>query len=207
MLVSRNRTTLAGFDNVGKAAENWADDHDWLVGALHWVEILTAGRRLLVLILLVAAWLLWRRQPRAALYAFVVMLSAMVASTALKMLFARARPEWQATAVHPLSTDSFPSGHVTSMSAFAGAAASLTWLFVRRGTLRRMVLVLVVAMWAVVCLDRVLLGRHYPSDVIGGTLLGVGMAVLWLAIVDPKPRGSLQRAAPRTTTRGTPQRQ
>lgn len=191
LLVSRDRNPLASFDSLGKRATHWAEDHHSIVEVLHWVEVLTAGRRLLVLTLLLAAWLLWRRRPRAGLYAVAVMLSAMLASTALKVVFARARPEWQASLMNPLNTDSFPSGHVTSMSAFAGVVVVVTWTISRRGMVRRTVLVLAVAMWAVVCLDRVLLGRHYPSDLIGGTLLGVGLAVLWLAILDPSPRGSL----------------
>ena len=40
----------------------------------------------------------------------------------------------------------------------------------------------------VVCLDRVLLGRHYPSDVVGGVLLGMGMVALGLAVYSPLPR-------------------
>ena len=39
-----------------------------------------------------------------------------------------------------------------------------------------------------VCLDRVLLGRHYPSDVVGGVLLGAGMVLLGLAVYSPLPR-------------------
>ena len=188
LLVSRNPSPLAGFDNLGKEATVWADGHQWVVDVLHWVEVLTVGRRLLLLMLLVAAWLLWRRQPRAGLYAVAVMVSAVLASTALKLVFARARPAWQATMLDPLSTDSFPSGHVTTTTAFAGAIAALAWVFLRRGIVRRMVLVLVAAMWAGVCLDRVFLGRHFPTDVIGGTLLGVGIAALWLVILDPSPR-------------------
>ena len=43
-------------------------------------------------------------------------------------------------------------------------------------------------MVVVVCLDRVLLGRHFPSDVVGGFLLGMGMVALGLAVYSPLPR-------------------
>ena len=44
-------------------------------------------------------------------------------------------------------------------------------LFVRRANLRRLGITLAVAWWLVVCFDRMLLGRHFPTDVIGGSLL------------------------------------
>ena len=33
-------------------------------------------------------------------------------------------------------------------------------------------------MWVAVCLDRVLLGRHYPTDVVAGSFLGVAVLLL-----------------------------
>ncbi len=44
--------------------------------------------------------------------------------------------------------------------------------------------------------DRVLLGRHYPTDVIGGALLGLGMVLFWLAIFSPLPRSHAARSEP-----------
>ena len=42
-----------------------------------------------------------------------------------------------------------------------------------------------VGVWVAVCLDRVLLGRHYPSDVVAGSVLGVSMVLLGIAVFDP----------------------
>ena len=49
----------------------------------------------------------------------------------------------------------------------------------------------------VVCLDRVLLGRHYPSDVVGGELLGAGVVLLGLVAARPASRAATpQKAEP-----------
>jgi membrane-associated phospholipid phosphatase len=42
----------------------------------------------------------------------------------------------------------------------------------------------------VVGYDRILLGVHYPSDVVGGLLLGATTTLLGLAVFDPLPRGT-----------------
>jgi len=68
------------------------------------------------------------------------------------------------------SIPSYPSGHLVVTVALAAAAA-------------RLFPVLRVPLWmyvAVVAYSRILFGSHFPSDVIGGTLLGAGSAyVVW----------------------------
>jgi YegS/Rv2252/BmrU family lipid kinase len=44
--------------------------------------------------------------------------------------------------------------------------------------------------------DRLLLGRHFPTDVIGGTALAVGLALFWMAVYTPLPRSHAARAEP-----------
>ena len=48
----------------------------------------------------------------------------------------------------------------------------------------------------VVSLDRILLGRHYPTDTIGGTLIGAACAIAWLAIYSPLPRSHAEKIEP-----------
>ena len=72
----------------------------------------------------------------------------------------------------------FPSGHAVIVS--AGAAGALM-LF--RGTPRRdVVSAILVIEAALVCISRVYVGGHYPLDVIGGILLGVGVSLIFVGI-------------------------
>ncbi|WP_432477780.1 diacylglycerol kinase family protein [Nocardioides sp. GXQ0305] len=195
LLVARDRAPLSGLDDLGRAAEDWADEHDVLVMVLGWFEVATATIGMTVLTVVVVALLLWRRHTRAALYVAAVMSATALVTTLVKLALTRSRPEWQSS-VDLLTTHSFPSGHASSVAAFAGVLVVLTRIFVRRSSMRRTVTALLVVAWLVVCLDRVLLGRHFPTDVLAGSLLGVGMVLLGLVLVDPVPRGHAEKAEP-----------
>ena len=71
---------------------------------------------------------------------------------------------------------SYPSGHATIVSAGAAIALSLF-----RDSKRKLAISLALtAEAALVCISRVYVGGHYPLDVVGGILLGVGMAFLFV---------------------------
>ncbi|VVC05434.1 Undecaprenyl-diphosphatase [uncultured archaeon] len=71
---------------------------------------------------------------------------------------------------------SYPSGHATIVS--AGAAIALA-LF--RDSKRKLAISLALAIEAaLVCISRVYVGGHYPLDVVGGILLGVGISFLFV---------------------------
>ena len=195
VLVTQERAPLGVLDDLGRDAEDWADDHGWLIETLRWVELLTASVGKTIVTIGVVVVLLVRKQGRAALFTGAVMLVTALATTGLKIWLARGRPEWQ-DQVDFLTTKSFPSGHASSITAFCGVLGVLTWLFVRRSSMRHAVAGVLVVLWAVVCLDRVLLGRHYPTDVVAGTLLGLAVLTLGLVLIDPEPRGHADKAEP-----------
>jgi undecaprenyl-diphosphatase len=118
----------------------------------------------------------WRRHGLAtrALWAAVTILVAWNLGLAVKFLVQRARPVLD-DALTGAPGYSFPSGHATNAAATGLVVVLLVWpLLGRRGRV-----VAPVAIGAVVLLtgvDRVMLGAHYPSDVVGGIALGVAMA-------------------------------
>jgi YegS/Rv2252/BmrU family lipid kinase len=120
-----------------------------------------------------------------------VMVATIVSYTLIKLAVGRTRPEWQVKDAL-LSSKSFPSGHAASVTALGGVLIVLVVMLVRRGNIRRLLYAVIGLVVVVVCLDRVLLGRHFPSDVVGGVLLGMGMVALGLAVYSPLPRSHAQ---------------
>ena len=68
----------------------------------------------------------------------------------------------------------FPSGHALIVSANAAVALAL-FRFTRK---QRIISMLLAFEATIVCVSRIYVGAHYPLDVIGGVLLGVGIAFI-----------------------------
>ena len=196
LMVTQDRSPLDGFDRWGRQAEDWADNNAGLVAALRVVEVTFATVGMIIWTTAIALAVVSRRRYRAAAFAVVVMITASLATTGVKLWLGRGRPEWQ-DSVHLLTSKSFPSGHASSSAALAGILILLAWSFTRRAWLRWSVTFVAVVIWVVVCLDRVLLGRHYPTDVVAGTFLGVAVLLLGIAVFDPA------RVRSKPPTRGT----
>ncbi len=137
--------------------------------------------------------LLLRHRVRDAAYLLLVRVAALAVETGLKNALARPRPD-----VHPLTTAagfSFPSGHTAGTTALC--ASLLVVLFPvlhRRG--RAVAVVATVALSLAVAASRVLLGVHFPSDVIGGLLAGSLVALTAAALVLPPLRSEAARHPP-----------
>jgi YegS/Rv2252/BmrU family lipid kinase len=179
------------FDDRGSPAADWAVDSDWLIDPLLVVEALFNTLGMAVMTLVVAGSLWLRGHRRATAYTVGVMVVTTLTYTLVKALVGRVRPEWQLDEAL-LSSKSFPSGHAASVTAFGGILIVLVAMLVRRGNMRRLLYLLISVMVVAVSMDRVLLGRHFPSDVVGGFLLGMGIVVLGLAVYSPLPRSHAQ---------------
>ncbi|GAA5112985.1 phosphatase PAP2 family protein [Alloalcanivorax gelatiniphagus] len=97
-----------------------------------------------------------------------------IVAPASKHLLDRPRPEW-ADPITVLASTSYPSGHATAAATSAVAIA----LVVRRRAVTAAMAVLAVSVAA----SRVLLGAHYPSDVVAGALLGTLLAMSTYALL------------------------
>jgi YegS/Rv2252/BmrU family lipid kinase len=194
-LVHLQRAPLNGLDDLGRTSEHWARGSARLVSVLRGIETAFATIGMTIWTTLLAVPLLVRKHRRAAIFTVVVMISASLLTTAVKLQYGRARPTWQ-DPIGRLLSKSFPSGHASSSAALAGVLIVLATMFIRKSSLRRAVYAAAVLMALLVGLDRVLLGRHYPTDVIAGWLLGAFVVLLWLSIYSPLPRSHAESAEP-----------
>jgi len=115
--------------------------------------------------ILLAMWLLTRREVARFSFFSLSMLGPWLLSDATKRLFGRERPVlWPSPA--PETSFSFPSGHAMGSMALAVAVAVLAW----RTRYRWVAVLGGAAFTAVVSGSRLYLGVHYPTDVLGAWL-------------------------------------
>lgn len=126
-------------------------------------------------LLCLALWVFKRMKSRA-LWGFVTMMVAWALANLVKEAIRRARPI-VADPVSHAPGFSFPSGHAASSAAAMVTAAVVVWPLLRPGLQRIAVGAAAIAVMVMTDLDRVFLGVHFPSDVIAGTILGVGLVL------------------------------
>jgi undecaprenyl-diphosphatase len=154
---------------------------DWLRSSLIDLTAL-GGTTVLTLVTIAAAgYLVVTRAHRLVPFLIAVAVSGSVLDRLLKALLGRERPTIVPHLVE-VSTHSFPSGHaMNSAVVYLTVALVLGHGAARRGA-RAYLLGLAVALVAFIGISRVYLGVHFPSDVLGGWLVGGSWVTLcWRA--------------------------
>jgi len=144
-------------------SQAWLEDPARLFSALGDV-------RIMILWIPAVAWAVdWRLGRRLLL----AMTAWGAVNTLVKVVASQPRPYWVEASVAPLASESsfgFASGHA--------AFAMVVWGALALAVPKRWVRVLAAVMIVGIGASRIVLGVHWPADVIGGWLLGAGVLAL-----------------------------
>ncbi|GAA3775681.1 phosphatase PAP2 family protein [Streptomyces coacervatus] len=179
---------LTGADgDIARTTHRWAVD---ATGLTHAFRILTDWvwdpwtMRLVCAVAVV--WLVWRRSAWwTALWLAATCALGTVLQQAVKAAVDRPRPVWP-DPVDSARYAAFPSGHAMTATVVCGL---LLWLVQRYGpgrALWRTALAAGMVSVLGVGLTRVWLGVHWPSDVVGGWLLGALLVALAVVVHERK---------------------
>ncbi len=131
--------------------------------------------------LLISLWFGFQKRIALALWFFPSILLGEITLKLLKHLVARPRPvtNGELALAHGFS---FPSGHALASALFYGSLALLLCYSNANARIKTIGAVVLLFWIFLMAYDRVYLGVHYPSDVLGGFLLGVAWSCCSLAL-------------------------
>lgn len=168
----------------------------WLVEAGKDITALGGRTLLMITVLTVMGALALERKLHAMWLVGIAALGGGVLTTAMKELFARARPDAVPHLV-PVLSPSFPSGHSMLAAVIYLTLGALLASFHSRRSTKAYLMGVAMFMTLVVGVSRVYLGVHYPTDVLAGWCAGLVWAlVCWLVARYLQERGAVEPPTP-----------
>jgi undecaprenyl-diphosphatase len=108
--------------------------------------------------------------------------AAEIPAALVKLIVDRPRPPASTEIEAFITAASYPSGHTVRAVLMAGLiVAAVAWTR-RPGAVRFVATIVGVALVAFVGLARIASGQHWPTDVLGGLMLGVAWLTICLAV-------------------------
>jgi undecaprenyl-diphosphatase len=149
----------------------------WLEEAVRDFTALGGVAVLASITLAVIGFLLVARSPRAAIAVALAVGGGMLISSLLKLSFDRPRPQLvpHGSIVY---TSSFPSGHSMMAAAVYLTLGTMVARVLPDIRMRAYVILVSIIFSVLVGLSRIYLGVHWPTDVLGGWVLGASWALL-----------------------------
>ncbi len=141
-------------------------------------------------LVLALAW--WARRRRVGLYVVAAVVGETLAFLLITLVVDRERPPVPQLDIAP-PTSSFPSGHTAASVALYGSLAVVAWRLARSALLRWAATVGAVVVPVAVAASRLYRGMHWPTDLVGGALLGLVWLVVTTRLLAP---GSDHRRGP-----------
>lgn len=147
-------------------------------GIFRYITFFGSGLAAASVLVPVIALLLMRKRHYLALATVLAPLGGNALVEVAKETVRRARPQLFPSALH-VNSYSFPSGHATNSLVFFALLAYLISISAKSRWLQTMSVILAALAVIAIGLSRIVLGVHYPSDVLGGYALGAA----WLSLV------------------------
>jgi undecaprenyl-diphosphatase len=159
--------------HIDLSVATWLQVHGNETGESIFTFISMLGAQVLAALLIIAALVLLARGDwRHLIMLAVTAGGGALLNIVLKSAFHRARPTFALE--FPVTSSSFPSGH--AMDSLIGYGLLVYWLGSKFPQARRMAIMIVVALVALIGFARIYLGVHYLSDVVAGYSAGI----IWL---------------------------
>jgi len=129
---------------------------------------------------IVAGWLWWKGHRHLPVALLLIVLIGRGVSEVQKYFIARVRPDLEPHLVF-VQTSSFPSGHATSSMIFY---LTLALALTRDTHWHRAAAIGAILLSLLIGTSRVMLGVHWPSDVVGGWAFGMLWVLLTLRLAE-----------------------
>jgi undecaprenyl-diphosphatase len=170
------------FDN---AVLRWLGAHHTTMWDNIMVEItaLGTGTVVMMIVAVAALFLVLTRHKYSAMLLLISTFGGLVLNLVLKLGFNRPRPTIFVPEVHAVSS-SFPSGHAMSAAIVYGTVAYLAARLHKRAWARALVMFAALVVIVAICISRLYLGVHYPSDVVAGVVIGLAWAGFCMATLE-----------------------
>ena len=184
---------MFGVIAVLEAGARWAEAHSYfswetsLLRAIEthspisfstaiWLQTIGTDITLALLVVVTAGISAWNRRPITALSIILAMAVLDIVVRFGWTLWDRTRPDLIAQGMASPDFHSFPSGHTAKSVAVYGFLAALWWRATRQPAERAFILFLFGLVLLIVPYGRLRMGVHWPTDILGGYLVGL----IWL---------------------------
>ncbi len=156
----------------------YAGDQSVLTPAARWLTELGGATLLFPATLVGALWLVWRKGWHSAALLVAIPVTGRLLVELQKIAVGRARPDFNEHLV-ATSNLSFPSGHAAN-SLMVWLTLALLLPCTAKG--RMIAVCFALAMTFAIGVTRVMLGVHWPSDLVGGWAFGLAWTLLMMRL-------------------------
>jgi undecaprenyl-diphosphatase len=172
----------SGFDD---ASMRFMGSHQvpWISNLMVEVTMLGTGIVVAMMIAVTALFLWLYDYKNSATLLLVTTLGGMLLNNVLKLGFDRPRPQFFDWGTHAM-TSSFPSGHAMSAAIVYPTVAYLAARLQKSHWARVLTMLSAAILVVLICLSRVYLGVHYPSDVIAGVVVGLAWSAFCMTTLE-----------------------